>query len=182
MLVGYACVDRSDGDIGPQFEALRVAGCETIFEDPGTPVSATDRPGLAAALDGAMVFDTLVVLRLDRLAASLPDRVRLLAELTSVRRSRNGRKPKLTADQARLARKLIEGGETRQSVAQSFLGYPSRPFGQRCVATSWRQEATEKEVHLRPFFQLFQRVRARRERQPWANYLYLWAQNWYTFV
>lgn len=44
-------------------------------------VSAVDRPGLAAALEAAMVFDTLVVCRLDRLATSLPDLVSLLAEL-----------------------------------------------------------------------------------------------------
>ncbi|WP_226584367.1 recombinase family protein [Acuticoccus sediminis] len=169
MILGYARTDRDSDAIEPQLEALRTAGCETIFEDRGVQASAIDRPGLVAALEAAMVFDTLVVCQLDRLAASLPDLVSLLAELlpygialrvleepaeisgsslngasallrllvafgqaansspdpkpeelTSTPRSRTGRKPKLTADQARLARKLIEGGELRQAVAQSF--------------------------------------------------------------
>ncbi len=70
MKIGYARVSTLDQNPELQFDALRHAGCEKIFED---KISGTvqARPGLKDALDYARKGDCLVVWRLDRLGRSL---------------------------------------------------------------------------------------------------------------
>lgn len=80
MRIGYARVSTIDQDLALQLDALRGAGCERVFEDKESGAKS-ERPGLAAALDFARAGDVLVVWRLDRLGRSLPDLVRVVADL-----------------------------------------------------------------------------------------------------
>lgn len=70
--IGYARVSTSDQDTSIQVEALKMAGCETVFQE---QISGTtmQRPQLQAALAHLRAGETLVVTRIDRLARSLRD-------------------------------------------------------------------------------------------------------------
>ena len=69
-LIGYARVSTDEQDTAAQFDALRAAGCSEILEDKASGGSR-DRPSLARALDRVGQGDTLLVVRIDRLARSL---------------------------------------------------------------------------------------------------------------
>jgi DNA invertase Pin-like site-specific DNA recombinase len=77
MKVGYARTSTADQVAG--FEAqdrdLKTAGCDKTFREQVSSVS--QRPQLEAALDFLRDGDTLVVTKLDRLARSVPDLVRI---------------------------------------------------------------------------------------------------------
>jgi len=81
-LVGYARVStREERQVfDRQVDALRAAGCERIYDDRGSGVSA-DRPGLKACLDYLRRGDVLVVLGLDRLGRLAGEPIRLVDEL-----------------------------------------------------------------------------------------------------
>src|ERR1700728_1836405 len=68
LLIGYARVSTLDQNLALQQDALTNAGCEKIFIEQMSGAVA-DRPGLHEALDYARSGDTLVVWKLDRLAA-----------------------------------------------------------------------------------------------------------------
>ena len=70
MLVGYARVSTDLQSTDGQIDALKVAGCERVFEESMSGTRA-DRPQLTAALEYAREGDVLVVARLDRLARSM---------------------------------------------------------------------------------------------------------------
>ena len=76
MLIGYARVPTDDQNLGLQRDALRLAGCEKIYEDRISDAKAA-RPGLALALEMARGGDVLTVWRLDRLGRSLHDLILL---------------------------------------------------------------------------------------------------------
>jgi DNA invertase Pin-like site-specific DNA recombinase len=80
MLIGYARVSTDDQTLDLQRDALRVAGCERIYEDKAGGAKA-DRPGLKEALGQLRDGDTLVVWRLDRLGRSLKDLIVRAEEL-----------------------------------------------------------------------------------------------------
>ena len=69
-IIGYARVSTEGQDLEPQIVALKAAGCTEIVEE---KASGTDRgrPELAALLSRIRGGDTLVVVRIDRLARSL---------------------------------------------------------------------------------------------------------------
>jgi len=69
-LVGYAHVSTEDQTPLPQVQELRTAGCVEIKEEQASGGSRT-RPVLARVLDQLRAGDTLVVVRIDRLARSL---------------------------------------------------------------------------------------------------------------
>ena len=79
MLIGYARVSTDDQTLDLQRDALRVAGCERIYEDKAG--AKADRPGLKEALGQLRAGDTLVVWRLDRLGRSLKDLIVRAEEL-----------------------------------------------------------------------------------------------------
>lgn len=69
-LIGYARVSTEDQTPLPQCEALQTAGCVEIFEEHASGGNRA-RPVLARVLERVQSGDTLVVVRIDRLARSL---------------------------------------------------------------------------------------------------------------
>jgi DNA invertase Pin-like site-specific DNA recombinase len=69
-LIGYARVSTEDQTPLPQVQELRAAGCTEILEEQASGGSRT-RPILARLMDQLRSGDTLVVVRIDRLARSL---------------------------------------------------------------------------------------------------------------
>lgn len=65
--VGYARVSTTDQSLDPQLDALRDAGCGTVFTDHAVSGTTTSRPGLDAALAHLREGDVFTVVRLDRL-------------------------------------------------------------------------------------------------------------------
>jgi DNA invertase Pin-like site-specific DNA recombinase len=78
MLLGYARVSTESQHLDPQITALTESGVEAdrIYTDKATGANAV-RPGLEAVLKSLREGDTLVVVKLDRLARSLKDLIRL---------------------------------------------------------------------------------------------------------
>jgi DNA invertase Pin-like site-specific DNA recombinase len=68
--LGYARVSTPAQDLEPQLRQLRQAGCTELFEEKASGTSRA-RPELARLLRQLRAGDTLVVVRLDRLARSL---------------------------------------------------------------------------------------------------------------
>ena len=69
-LIGYARVSTEEQQTDPQLDALRAAGCQAIFEERASGGSRS-RVELARCLERIGPGDTLVVVRIDRLARSL---------------------------------------------------------------------------------------------------------------
>jgi DNA invertase Pin-like site-specific DNA recombinase len=79
MKVGYARVSKP----ALQTDALRRAGCKTIFTDKGVSGAAIKRPQLDRCLKQLQRDDVLVVWKLDRLGRSLAHLLELADELRS---------------------------------------------------------------------------------------------------
>lgn len=69
-LVGYARVSTGEQGTDPQRDALIAAGCDPVLEEQASGADRT-RPVLARLLREISPGDTLVVVRLDRLARSV---------------------------------------------------------------------------------------------------------------
>jgi DNA invertase Pin-like site-specific DNA recombinase len=70
MLVGYARVSTQDQKLQLQYDALKEAKCERIFEDKASGAKAA-RLGLTEALEFMRPEDTLVIWKLSRLGRSI---------------------------------------------------------------------------------------------------------------
>ena len=79
-LVGYARVSTEEQSTSAQVDALRAAGCAQIVEERASGGSRT-RPALARLLGRLEAGDTLVVVRIDRLARSLSHLLAVIEEL-----------------------------------------------------------------------------------------------------
>jgi DNA invertase Pin-like site-specific DNA recombinase len=82
LKIGYARVSSDDQNLDLQHDALRKAGCKTIYDDKASGGSV-DRPGLKNLLSAIRKGDLIVVWRLDRLGRSLRDLLELAAEFES---------------------------------------------------------------------------------------------------
>lgn len=80
MLLGYARVSTKDQDLALQLDALKAAGCGQIYQEKISS-SARERPQLQRLLSQLRTGDTVVIWKLDRLARSLPELVRLVNEI-----------------------------------------------------------------------------------------------------
>lgn len=78
--IGYARVSTDDQNLDLQRDALRLSGVQEIYEEMASG-KAAGRPELSHCLKALRAGDTLVVWRLDRLGRSLPELVRIVAEL-----------------------------------------------------------------------------------------------------
>src|SRR6516225_582185 len=79
--IGYARVSAVDQDFNGQIDKLKAAGCDKIFSEKVSAKSTNGRHALQKALDALKPGDTLVVVRLDRLARSIRDLLGLLDEI-----------------------------------------------------------------------------------------------------
>src|SRR5580658_2410233 len=79
-LVGYARVSTEEQGTDPQVDELRAAGCETVLEEHASGADRT-RPVLARLLREIRAGETLVVVRLDRLARSVSHLLAVIEQL-----------------------------------------------------------------------------------------------------
>lgn len=81
-VVGYARTSTVEQEAGlaAQIAELEAAGCSRVFREQVSSVDAR-RPQLAAVLDWVRDGDTFVVTRPDRLARSVSDLLRIVADL-----------------------------------------------------------------------------------------------------
>jgi DNA invertase Pin-like site-specific DNA recombinase len=80
MKIGYARVSTDDQNLDLQKDALTRAGCKRIYEEHKSG-KCLERPELDACRKALRPGDTLAVWRLDRLGRSLPDLIKIIAEL-----------------------------------------------------------------------------------------------------
>jgi len=78
--IGYARVSTDDQNLDLQRDALARSGCAVIYEETASGKSA-QRIELEHCRKALRSGDTLVVWRLDRLGRSLPDLVKIIADL-----------------------------------------------------------------------------------------------------
>lgn len=81
LKVGYARVSTSEQSTRLQRDALKRAGCKTIFVDEDASGKDRKRPALKRALKSMQPGQTLIVWKLDRLARSLQDLLDISQEL-----------------------------------------------------------------------------------------------------
>ncbi len=79
-LIGYARVSTDEQDTDAQTDALRAAGCAVVLEEHASGADRT-RPVLAQALRDIRAGETLVVVRLDRLARSVSHLLAVIEQL-----------------------------------------------------------------------------------------------------
>lgn len=79
-LIGYARVSTKAQKLDLQLDALRRAGCETVFHDHGVSGAKSKRSGLDQALAHLKADDVLVIYKLDRLGRSVEHLAALLRE------------------------------------------------------------------------------------------------------
>ncbi len=80
MLVGYARVSTSDQDARNQADRLTAAGCSVVYRETASGASRA-RPELAEALRSLGRGDTLVVVKIDRLARSVAHLLEIISDL-----------------------------------------------------------------------------------------------------
>jgi DNA invertase Pin-like site-specific DNA recombinase len=78
--VGYARVSTEEQGTDPQLDELRAAGCETVLEEHASGADRS-RPVLARLLREIRPGETLVVVRLDRLARSVSHLLAVIEQL-----------------------------------------------------------------------------------------------------
>lgn len=79
--IGYARVSTEDQDCSIQEEALRKGGATVVRSERKSGTTTAGRTELATVLDFLREGDTLLVTRIDRLARSLMDLERIVAQL-----------------------------------------------------------------------------------------------------
>ena len=83
MKIGYARVSSDDQNLDLQRDALRLAGCERVYEEKESGGKA-DRPELLRLFEVLRPGDTLVVWRLDRLGRSLKNLIETVEKLEAL--------------------------------------------------------------------------------------------------
>ncbi len=81
-LIGYARVSTDDQDCAGQVWELRQAGCTQIITETASGADRR-RPALARLVATITTGETLVIVRLDRLARSVPHLLQVLDQLTA---------------------------------------------------------------------------------------------------
>ena len=81
MRLGYARVSTEDQNLDGQCQRLSAAGCEKLFEEKISG-ARRDRPKLQKLIEQLRKGNILVVTRLDRLARSTSELLRIAERLT----------------------------------------------------------------------------------------------------
>lgn len=83
QVVGYARTSTTDQKAGlaAQIRDLQAAGCDRIYSEEVSSVDKTNRVELERALDFVRPGDTLIVTKIDRLARSVADLVKITERL-----------------------------------------------------------------------------------------------------
>ena len=81
MKIWYGRVSTIKWNLESQIDALEKAGCDKIFVEKKSASSKTTREELASALNFCREGDTLIVTRLDRLARSVSDLLKIVETL-----------------------------------------------------------------------------------------------------
>ena len=79
-IVGYCRVSSSDQDLTVQQARLTAAGATKLFSEKVTGTSTEGRAELARLLEFVREGDEVIVTRIDRLARSMPDFVRIVQD------------------------------------------------------------------------------------------------------
>jgi DNA invertase Pin-like site-specific DNA recombinase len=79
--VGYARVSSTGQDYENQVERLKAYGCDRVYAEKASGKSQNGRDKLHKALRGLSAGDTLIIVRLDRLARSIRDLLSILDQL-----------------------------------------------------------------------------------------------------
>jgi DNA invertase Pin-like site-specific DNA recombinase len=79
--IGYARVSSTDQDFDAQIERLKAVGCKGVFAEKASGKTTNGRHQLDKALRALQPGDTLVTVRLDRLARSIRDLLHLLDQV-----------------------------------------------------------------------------------------------------
>jgi len=80
MKYGYTRVSTVHQDLEGQIQVLKKEGCQKIFQDKLTGTN-NDRPELQELLKQLKTGDTLVIIKLDRLARSAIDGIETIKQL-----------------------------------------------------------------------------------------------------
>lgn len=83
MKIGYARVSTQDQNLSLQIEALKLAGCEKIYQEKKSG-SKTDRPELLKLIQDVRKDDTVIVWKLDRLGRSLPHLIETVKQFSII--------------------------------------------------------------------------------------------------
>ncbi|MDN4595203.1 recombinase family protein [Polycladomyces subterraneus] len=78
---GYARVSTNHQDITPQIEELKRYGCEVIYQEKVSGISADDRRELMRLIETAQTGDKIVFTKLDRFARSTVDALNIAKKL-----------------------------------------------------------------------------------------------------
>ena len=80
MRIGYARVSTLDQNLDLQLDALKLSGCEEIFEEKVSAASK-ERPQLSKLFSILRKGDSVIVWKLDRLGRSLRDLIDLISKM-----------------------------------------------------------------------------------------------------
>ena len=81
-VVGYGRVSSTDQNLDVQRDQLKAAGCTKLFLEKKSGASTDGRVALGEAIEFAREGDTFIVTRLDRLARSTADLLKIIERLT----------------------------------------------------------------------------------------------------
>jgi DNA invertase Pin-like site-specific DNA recombinase len=84
MKFGYARVSSNSQDHAAQVEALKAAGCDKIYSEKQSAKSRDGRPEFGKLMKALLPGDTVVVVKLDRLARSSRDLHNIIHELAGL--------------------------------------------------------------------------------------------------
>ncbi len=105
-LIGYARVSTLGQSLEVQIEKLKTASVDKVFEEKLSGVD-TNRPALRQCLEYLREGDTLIISRIDRLARSAEDLLRIVREL----------------EEKRVCLKVLDQSiDTKDAAGKAFLG------------------------------------------------------------
>ena len=155
-IIGYARVSTDGQSLRSQTEALHAAHCERIFAEKLSG-AYSDRPQLARALAALAQGDTLVVVKLDRLARSTRDLLNILDTI-----GKAGATFKSLGDA--WADTTTPAGKLMLTVLGGLAEYERHLILSRTAAGRTRAQAAGVRFGRRPTLTPYQRAEALRRR------------------